>query len=117
MKRWAILLAPVLMMPQPASAQPEGRLDTLRQGEYRCALPGVAGGQPWVRVPDMDFVIENGSSYAAANGRGTYLATRERVTFTRGPLKGERFQRRGTRILVRLAPDGTAGRLRCVRAG
>ena len=100
----------------PASAQADGRLETLPLGQYRCSLPGSAGGQAWIPVEEMNFAIGNASSYFAAGGSGTYLATEKTVTFTRGPLKGIRFLRRGPSMLQKIEEDGTPGRLRCVRS-
>ncbi len=98
-----------------ASAQADGRLETLPLGQYRCSLPGSADGQAWISVEGMDFAIGNASSYFAAGGSGTYLATEKTVTFTRGPLKGTKFLRRGPSMLQKIEEDGTPGRLRCVR--
>ena len=101
----------------PALAQPAGKLETLPLGQYRCSVPGSAGGQAWIPVAGMDFVIGNASSYSTSEGSGTYLATAKMVTFTRGPMKGVRFDRRVGSILQKREADGTLGRLRCVREG
>ena len=101
----------------PASAQPDGRLDTIPLGRYECALPGSAAGAAWIAQDGTDFTIGNASSYDTSRGSGTYLATKKVVTFTRGPLKGMRFARKGRAILQEINTDGSLGRLRCVREG
>ncbi|WBY15606.1 hypothetical protein PF049_08280 [Erythrobacteraceae bacterium WH01K] len=98
-----------------AMAQAEGRLETLPLGQYRCSLPGSADGAAWVPVHEKDFAIGNASSYFSTRGSGTYLATDRTVTFTRGPLKGAKFLRRGPSMLQEMNADGPPGRLRCVR--
>ncbi len=113
----AVAIATPLAMGSPALAQPSGQLETLPLGQYRCSVPGSAAGQAWVPVPGMDFVIGNASSYTAASGSGTYLATAKTVTFTRGPMKGAKFARRMASILQKYGDDGQLSRVRCVREG
>jgi hypothetical protein len=99
----------------PASASPGGKLETLPQGRYICALPGDAMGEAWVAIPQQGFVIDNGSTYRTDSGTGTYLLTGDQVQFTRGPMKGMRFQRTGAGALRWLDDNGQPGRVRCVR--
>ena len=109
------LLAPVLA-PTPAEAAPGGPLGTLPLGHYHCELPGDAEGAAGVRQPDEDFSVIHGSGYRTAAGRGVYLMTGERVEFTSGPMRGRAYVLTGRSFLKRLAPDGSEGPLRCVRA-
>lgn len=100
----------------PAAATPGGKLETLPQGRYTCALPGDALGEAWVVIPQQGFVIDNGSTYHTDGGAGTYLLTGELVRFTRGPMKGMQFERTSNGSLRWLDENGKAGRVRCVRA-
>ncbi len=101
----------------PASAAPGGKLDTLPIGEYRCALPGDADGQAWIPLEDRHFTIGNSSTYRTPDGSGTYLLTGERMTFTRGPLEGMKFDRISSATLRWIDENGEASRIRCVRGG
>ncbi|MXO57143.1 hypothetical protein GRI36_09630 [Altererythrobacter gangjinensis] len=92
-----------------------GRLGTLPLGYYSCSEPGDAGGQAWIDLPDKHFTIGNGSTYHTDAGSGTYLLTGKRVIFTRGPMKGVRFERSGKVTLRWIDEDGKPGRVRCVR--
>ncbi|WP_234026856.1 elongation factor P [Erythrobacter sp. HKB08] len=98
----------------PLSAVP-GRLGTLPHGEYVCSLPGDAGGLAWQELPGKGFVVDNASSYHTDEGSGTYLLAGDTVTFTRGPMKGMRFERISSGTLRVIEKDGEAGRMRCVR--
>ncbi len=114
MKASAILLV-LLLAAAEASAAPGGKLQTLPQGRYVCALPGDAAG-PATRVIDgRDFVIDNASTYRTDEGSGTYLLTGKTVQFTRGPMKGMMFLRAGRATLRWLDEEGNPGRVRCVR--
>lgn len=112
--RYAILATAVLAA-TPSLAQ--GRLGLLPQGEYVCALPGVADGAAWNEVEGHGFSITGASSYTTDKGSGTYLLEGRRVTFTRGPLKGHKMMRVSSGLLQELGRDGKLGRLRCHRAG
>ena len=114
----AIILAAglcALFAPLPAHAG--GPLNTLPVGRYECSLPGDAGGTPWILVEDKRFSIKNASRYLSAEGTGTYLLSGNDLVFTRGPMKDERYRRVGTTMLRTLNPDGSLGRMRCVRTG
>jgi hypothetical protein len=106
-----------LMMIALAPASAEGRLGTLPSGRYLCELPGDAAGAASRPVEGEWFDIVNASSYAAEGGAGTYLLTGETVVFTRGPMRGARFERRSERTLRRLDLTGELAKLRCIRTG
>lgn len=108
-------VASALAVAAPSLAQ--GRLGLLAQGEYVCALPGDATGAAWNEQPARNFAITGASSYRARNGGGTYLLEGNRVTFTRGPMKGMRLMRLGSGLLQVVEKDGGLGRMRCHRAG
>ncbi len=108
-----VTLAAVLAMP----AIGQGRLGLLPQGEYVCALPGTATGAAWNELPNRSFAITGASSYRAGNGSGTYLLEGQRVTFTRGPMKGKQMMRVSSGMLQEIDRDGNLGRLRCHRSG
>ena len=94
----------------------QGRLGTLPHGSYVCSLPGDAGGPAWRELEDKRFTIENASIYRTESGSGTYLLTGTRVTFTRGPMKGMKFERTGNASLRWIDDDGKPGRIRCIRS-
>lgn len=100
-----------------AEAAPGGQIGTLPLGRYACELPGDATGLAGVAQPAEDFRVLFGSRYQTEQGSGTYLLTGKRVVFTSGPLDNVAYTRAGTTFLRRLQPDGTEGRLRCVRQG
>lgn len=100
-----------------ATAAPGGSLETLPQGQYRCSLPGDAAGAAWIPLEDRNFTIGNGSTYRTDQGSGTYLMTGKMVTFTRGPLKGLKFEQTGSGTLRWIDDKGELGRVRCVRSG
>ncbi len=112
-----ILMIAISAVSAQVSARPTlaGRLDTLAVGEYRCALPGDATGAAWQPVEERNFIIGNASTYAAKGGSGTYLLAGGTLTFTRGPMKGIRFQKKGSSTLREIDDQGNLGRLRCVR--
>ena len=95
----------------------QGRLGLLPQGEYVCALPGSADGPAWVEVEGRGFSITGASSYRTRNGGGTYLLEGKRVTFTRGPMQGQRMMRVSSGMLQEVDRNGKLGRMRCHRAG
>jgi hypothetical protein len=110
----AVLAAPVASAPV---ASAEGRLGTLPTGRYLCELPGEAAGPASRPVAGAWFDIINASSYVTEGGDGTYLLTGKSVTFTRGPLRGAKFERTGARALKRTDIGGPYAKLRCVRTG
>lgn len=97
--------------------QSGGALKTMPQGVYQCGLPGDATGAAWYPVEGLAFTIVNASSYETERGRGTYLLKGDRLMFTRGPLKGLRFQRRGDFSLRAVEQDGELREIRCARMG
>nr|WP_240049100.1 DUF4988 domain-containing protein [Parerythrobacter lutipelagi] len=117
--RWNTILLTILVVlgiGSSAEATP-GMLGTLPHGRYVCALPGDAGGAAWRELPDASFRIENASTYRTSDGSGIYLMTGKKVVFTRGPMKGVRFERVGNSTLVRLDDDGKRTKVRCTRGG
>ncbi len=115
MKHGLFLLG--IFLATPALAAPGGPIDTVHRGGYACSLPGDATGPAGVPIPEEAFEVISGSSYATAEGRGTYLLTGDLLIITSGPKRGERFRRLSNNFLRKLAPDGTEGPLRCVRRG
>lgn len=109
-------LAAALASPAFADA-PGGPLGTLPIGEYVCSLPGDATGPAWRVVPEKGFTIDNASTYRTEAGAGTYLLAGNQVRFTRGPMKGMRFERTGNATLRWLDDNGEPGRVRCIRSG
>ncbi|MDC8753148.1 elongation factor P [Erythrobacter sp. sf7] len=105
-------------VPASRSAAPSGgMLGTLQRGEWECALPGDAGGEAYVVLPEEGFRIGNASSYRNASGNGIYLLRGTELVFTRGPKKDERFQVLGDNTLQKMNPDGTLSKLICTRLG
>ncbi|MFN2100855.1 elongation factor P [Altererythrobacter sp. MF3-039] len=98
-------------------AAPGGTLRTLERGTYQCALPGIAGESALLVREERGFRVINASSYFKDGKRGTYLHTGDRVVFTSGQMRGEKFVRQSDFMLQELKDDGTLGRLRCVRRG
>ena len=66
---------------------------------------------------DRNFRVINASSYRKNGERGTYLHTGDKVVFTSGKMRGEKFERRSDFLLQELKADGSLGPLRCVRRG
>lgn len=98
-------------------AAPGGPIATLPLGRYVCELPGDAMSAVGLRQPEADFTITHGSSYRTGGGPGTYLLTGGRLMFTAGPLRTTTYRRVSTSFLRQIMPDGSDGRLRCVRQG
>lgn len=98
-----------------ASASAQGPLGLLPTGEYACALPGNAAGSAWIAQPSRDFTILRASRYRTADGWGTYLVKGDTITFTRGPLQGDRMIRASSTMVREISEDGKPGRLRCQR--
>ena len=98
-------------------AQAAGPLGTLPLGRYLCELPGDAAGLASKPVPRAWFDVINASSYDSERGDGTYLLTGDEVVFTRGPMRGARFERSGARTLKRTDLIGPQAKMRCVRTG
>lgn len=111
----ALLAAPALAGAAPADDG--GKLGTLPEGRYLCEVPGDATGPASLGVKGAWFDIVNASSYAAEGGSGTYLATGDKVLFTRGPMKGAQFERASNRSLERTDDQAPAAKMRCVRTG
>lgn len=119
------ILAPILAAVQggeaqaatPASTAQGGPLNTMPHGHYQCALPGDAAGSAIRIVEDESFRISQASSYKNAEGRGIYLMKGGSLTFTRGPKKGERFERVGDNQLQQVGADGSLTKLICTRLG
>ncbi len=105
----------------PASAPPAGPLRTMPHGRYQCALPGDAGGAAFVVDDEESFRIFTASRYESGGesnaGSGTYIMRGTHLTFTRGPRKGEQFERIGDNQLRKLSEDGTRSDLLCTRLG
>jgi hypothetical protein len=102
---------------RPLAATDGGMLATLQRGDWECALPGDAGAEAYVVVPEEGFRIGNASSYRNAEGRGIYLLRGTELVFTRGPKKDQRFRVLGENSLRKLAVDGTPSKLFCTRLG
>ena len=92
-------------------------LGILQHGNYQCALPGDAGGEAFIVIPEESFRIGTASSYVNDAGTGIYLMRGDEVVFTRGPKKDQRFQQLGDNTLQKLNPDGTLSKLICTRLG
>lgn len=101
----------------PAVAAPGGKLGTLPIGEYRCGMPGDADRGAWIPLEDRQFTIGNSSTYQTSDGWGTYLLTGTRLTFTRGPMAGMKFERISSVTLRWIDENGEVSRIRCVRGG
>ena len=102
--------------PTGLSTAPDGGvLSTMPHGLYQCSLPGDATADPFTPVPGEDFRISPSSSYSNKDGSGIYIMRGRSLTFTRGPKKGQRFERIGTNQLQRLNKSGEPDRLICTR--
>lgn len=99
------------------NAPSTGMLGILLHGNYQCALPGDAGAEAFIAVPEESFRIGTASSYVNDAGTGIYLMRGDEVVFTRGPKKDQRFHRLGDNTLQKLNPDGTLSKLICTRLG
>lgn len=99
------------------TAHAQGDLGTLPTGRYLCELPGDAAGLASRPVDGHWFDVVNASRYVSDGGDGTYLLTGKSVVFTRGPMRGARFEWNGMRALKRTDLAGELARLRCVRTG
>ncbi len=97
------------------AAQSGGVLGILRHGDWQCALPGDAGGETFIDVPQEAFRIGTASSYESPNGNGIYLLRGSEVTFTRGPKQNQRFRMLGENTLQKLNADGSLSKLICTR--
>lgn len=118
----AALAAPALAQDRTTPRTPSwstgptsGMLGILRHGDWECALPGDAGGEAFVPVPEEAFRIGTASSYINPEGNGIYLLRGTEVLFTRGPKKDQRFKVLGDNTLQKLNPDGSLSRLICTR--
>ncbi|MDJ0643713.1 MAG: elongation factor P [Erythrobacter sp.] len=109
--------SPVLVRAQdPAPLPSDGMLRTMPHGIYQCSLPGDAAGRAYEVVADEEFRIRTASSYRDKDGIGTYIMRGDRLTFTRGPKKGQEFRRVGTNQLRKL-DKGEPTKLLCTRLG
>lgn len=110
---------PVLGMQDVSTAgsPPGGMLRTMPHGEYQCALPGDAGASAFVEKTEENFRIFTASRYENMQGDGTYILRGANLTFTKGPKKGEQFERVGENQLRKLNQRGTRSDLLCTRLG
>lgn len=124
MMRPALPFAPVLAIsaallaavcPAPLVAAPGGQLGTLPRGPYVCELPGDATGAVGIAQPAFDFTVTNASTYRTASGKGIYLLTGDRLTFTSGPHDGLTYRRIYSGFLRRTGADGRDSTLRCIK--
>ncbi len=113
MKRIAILFG--LLCSGPVLAAPGGPIATIHRGDYLCELPGDATGLAGFPVPEEGFTIISGSSYATAQGTGSYLLTGDLLVMTSGPKRGQKFTRLSNNFLRKLDAQGKESTLRCVR--
>ena len=105
------MVAGAALAAAPAGAE---MLHTMPHGTYECGLPGDAGAQAWNILDDRSFRIARASSYRAQGSRGTYLLVDDLLTFTSGPLNGQKYRRTDTNILEPLdQADGAS--ITCVR--
>lgn len=100
-----------------AGAPASGMLGILRHGDWQCALPGDAGSEAFVALPQEGFSIGTASSYESPAGGGIYLMRGPEVVFTRGPKKDQRFRSLGENTLQKLNADGSLSKLICTRVG
>jgi len=100
-----------------SAAVAQGELGTLPKGRYLCELPGDAMGLASRPVEGQWFDVVNASRYVSEGGDGTYLLTGKSVVFTRGPMRGARFEWNGMKALNRTDLAGELAKLRCVRSG
>ena len=112
-----LLLVPILFGGLAVPVLAQGAIGTVERGAYVCELPGDAGGRAGIAQPDQALSIESASRYSSPQGAGTYLLRGERIEFTSGPRKGEAYQVIRAGFVRLIGPDGTPGRLRCVRQG
>jgi hypothetical protein len=101
--------------PQASGTAASGLLGILRHGNWQCALPGDAGGEAFIEVPEEAFRIGTASSYISPAGDGIYLMRGTEVVFTRGPKKDQRFRVLGENTLQKLNDDGSLSKLICTR--
>lgn len=113
--RKLIALIALLAASAPAHGLNGGMLKTMPHGRYECALPGDAVGPAWTSVPEESFVLSGASSYRSEAGDGTYILKGRNFTFTRGPFKGRHFRRTGNAELQAIEPEGSLGRMICIR--
>jgi hypothetical protein len=100
-----------------AGAPVSGMLGILQHGTWECALPGDAGSEAFVPVPEEGFTIGTASSYTNAQGSGIYLLRGKQMVFTRGPKKDQRYRVLGENTLQKLNADGSPSRLICTQLG
>ena len=105
---------PIALLAAPAQSEV---LRTMPHGPYACTLPGDAAGPAVIPLPEASFTVTRASRYRTAQGRGTYLLKGDTLTFSGGPKNGERLRRPGPNELRAINPDGSNGRMICVRTG
>jgi len=124
--RQGLIIITLALLASPASATSAstvssgssgGKLSTLARGAYACEMPGDAATGRGIEIPEEDFTIVNASTYHSGEQSGTYLRTGDLVTMTSGPKKGSRYSIKSERFLRKLAQDGTASGLRCIKLG
>ena len=111
------VLLPLALVPFAAAAQAQGPIATAERGAYVCEMPGTAAGKAGYEQQERNFRIESASRYSSPQGAGTYLMRGSTIEFTSGPRKGEAYQVIRAGFVRLIGPDGTPGRLRCVRQG
>ncbi len=109
------LLLYLVLIAAPLAAK--GEIDVAERGVYSCELPGDASGAAGIRQPEVDFRIRSASRYKSDRGDGVYLRQGDTVRFTSGPRAGEVWRIVSSKVMRKLEPDGSLGRLRCVRIG
>ncbi|MGX7895427.1 elongation factor P [Tsuneonella sp. HG222] len=111
----AVLILVAALAATPLLAK--GEVDTANRGAYTCEMPGDAAGLAGNPQPDKDFRIRSASRYKSEQGDGVYLRQGDTIRFTSGPRAGEAYKIVSSNMVRRLQPDGTPGRLRCIRTG
>lgn len=109
--------SPLMSQQSGTASAPGGMLRTMPHGAYQCTLPGDAGGKAYKVMETEAFQIGTASSYTSAEGRGNYILRGDQLTFTRGPKKGQKFERISTNQLRKLDSAGERKKLRCIRLG
>ncbi|MFM7404033.1 MAG: elongation factor P [Erythrobacter sp.] len=110
--------APADAAARPYNAKPVGgMLGVIRHGIWQCALPGDAGGEAFIDLPEEGFRIGTSSSYRSPAGTGIYLLRGTELVFTRGPKKDQHFRVLGVNTLQKLNADGSLSKLICTRVG
>ncbi|GGD50093.1 elongation factor P [Erythrobacter arachoides] len=114
MHRLALLLAAPIATLCAAPVLAQEAIGTIQRGSYACELPGHAGREASIAMPEASFRIRGASRYVSPQGDGTYLRRGDRVTFTSGPHNGDSYRVEAPGSLRKLE-DGAVTRLRCIR--